>query len=253
MLAMSVHIIMKNPRLYLSVALLVIVLETIRGLGFFRQITDAGMLLVYAYFGSNLTLIILRSISFTGAPNYKWYGRLAAGLKVALIFSVLFVVKDYLFFKIEMSKEPGAFITASYYFARIGVQVLVVPAVFTLLGSWVPAGIVGKDASFVSAVGRGVMSVHTVYWRLVLFFSVTFLLEVIVNIVYAFTIAKVPFLTTASGDMSVPGLAYWYLHRCLLILSGMVLLTYVNVVVCICYLRFEKIDLDEASQVPTTA
>ena len=242
MLAMSARIITKNLWFYLSMAFLIVALETMNGLGFFGRSSHAGVLFICAYLSANLPLVILHGISLTEAVNYRGGGRLAAGLKVALIAAIIVGLTVYLFLKIAMGKGPGVARTNSDYLALIGALVLVLPAVITLLGSWIPAGLMHKDPGFVSAVGRGVMSIHTVYWRLVLALAAYILLATILGTAYVFAVGKAPSLTTEAGGIDTMGIACWYVTMFL----GMVLLTYVNVVICVCYMRFEKIDLIDA-------
>ncbi|MBS1168875.1 MAG: hypothetical protein H6R00_4900 [Proteobacteria bacterium] len=238
MLTRSARFIRENLWFYFFLALVVIVMQTLRSLGALGQSTHAGVLVVCAYLSANVPLAILHGTSLTGAASFRGHGQLKAGLKVATIAAIIAGLTTYLFLRTVISKGPGGTMTNSDYFAFLGILVLALPAVITLLGSWVPAGLAQKDPGFVSAVGRGVMSVHTVYWRLVLSLTAYILVAIILGTAYVFAVGKAPFLTTGSGGLDVPGIAYWYI----ITLFGMMLLTYINVVVCMDYMRFEKID-----------
>lgn len=242
MLAMSARIIMKNLWFYLSMALLIVALETMNGLGLFGKSSHAGVLFVCAYLSANLPLVILHGISLTDAVNYRKGGRLAAGFKVALIAAIIVSLTLYLFLKTAY-KGPGVTRTNSDYLALIGALVLVLPAAITLLGSWIPAGLMHKDPGFVSAIGRGIMSIHTVYWRLALALAAYILLATILGTAYILAVGTAPSLTTDAGGLDTLGIAHWYVTM----LLGMFLLTYINVVICMDYMRFEKISLDDKS------
>lgn len=238
MLTRSVRIISENLRFYFFLALVVIVLETLRSLGTFGHSVNAGVIFVYSYLCANIPLVILHGTSLTSAASLRGHGRLKAGLKVAMIAAIIAGLTTALLLKMVIIKANTGVRTNPDYVAFFGVLVLAIPAVVTLLGSWVPAGIMQKAPGFIAAIGRGLMSIQTVYWRLVVSLAAYILMGIILGTAYGLVTGKVPFLTTGNGGIDLPGIAYWYIVT----LFGMFLLTYTNVVICMDYMRIEKID-----------
>lgn len=255
MLARSARIIDENLWFYVCTALLVVALETVIRLGFLEPSSHAGILyvfvfiFVFVYLSANLPFVITQRIKLTATVSLRGHGRLAAGLKVALIAAILVGVSVYMLFKVLLDRKPVALMVASDYAAFLAFLVPALSAVLTLLGSWVPAGIMRKGPGLVSAIRRGVMSIHTVYWRLVLSFALFVFLASLLGTIYVIVAGDAPSLATDSGGPQALGIIYWYLTT----LLGMMLFTYINVVICICYMRFEKIDLSAAAQAPTDA
>lgn len=237
MLTRSARIISENLRFYFFLALVVIVLETLHSLGTFGHSVNAGVIFVYSYLCANIPLVILHGTSLTSAASFRGHGQLKAGLKVATIAAIIAGLTTALLLKMVIKANTGVR-TNPDYVAFFGVLVLAIPAVVTLLGSWVPAGIMQKAPGFIAAIGRGLMSIQTVYWRLVVSLAAYILVAIILGTAYVFATGKVPFLTTGNGGIDLPGIAYWYIVT----LFGMFLLTYTNVVICMDYMRIEKID-----------
>ena len=84
------------------------------------------------------------------------------------------------------------------------------------------------------------MSLHTVHWRLVLALVAAVLIWLLIIIAHLATFELLPALVTPDGGLDLFGFACGYLMA----LVGLALLTYVNVVVCVCYARSENISLD---------
>lgn len=244
MLDRSARIIGENIWFYLVAALLIMALETVNSLGFLGRSSHIWILFVFAYLSANLPLVIVHGLTLTGAARHKGRGRLVAGFKVALIVAIIAGLTTYVFLEFAMSKAPGVPMSTFDYLAFVIILTLALPAVVTLLGSWVPAGLMRKAPRLLSAIGRGVRSIHTVYWRLVLSLGAYVLVGSALGAAYVLAVGRAPLPTMVSGGIDAPGIAYWYLTT----LLGMFLATYVNVVVCMDYMRIEKIDLETAAR-----
>lgn len=250
MLVKSVRIIEENIGFYLFIAFLIVVVGTLSSLGYLGDSGHVGMLVAITYLSANLPLMILRNISLTTAvAKARESGGKATYFKMGLIAVIMAVFTIFVSYNRAASLPPGAEPTTTDNLTFVGILVVVLPMFVTFLGSWIPAGIIKKETGFLKAIGRGLMSIHTVYWRLVLAFGAFFLVSLLIIFPYVLAFGHTPSIATPSGGIDPWSISCWYLVA----FAGLALLTYANVVVCLCYARAEKIDLDEALQTPTAA
>lgn len=245
MLARSVRIIRENIAFYLFIAALIVVVGTLSSLGYLGDSGRVGVVVAFAYLSANLPVMVLRNVSLAAAvAKARESGNGSTYFKVALIATIMAAFTIF-----AAALLPGVGSTTTDDLARAGVLAVALPMIVTCLGSWIPAGIVNRGTGLLKALRRGLVSIHTVYWRLVLALGASFLLAILIVTAFAAAFERAPSIATPSGGIDPWSIACWFLVS----LVGLALLTYANVVVCLCYLRAENIDPDEAARTPTPA
>lgn len=244
MLARSARIMRDHSALYLLLALLIVGWEALIGLKLFAEPGHVGEIVACLYLSTNLPFLVLFGTPLTRAAGFTAPGAMAAGFKVVLIAVILTAVTLYASYHTVALMIFGMYPPLAELLIVAGLLALALPLIVTLFGSWVPAGIAGKGAGLHRAILRGVMSLHTVYWRLVLALVAAVLIWLLIIIAHLATFELLPALVTPDGGLDLFGFACSYLMA----LVGLALLTYVNVVVCVCYARSENIALDGAQE-----
>ncbi len=240
MLVRSARIMRDHYLLYLLLALLIVGWEALIGLGLFAEPGHVGEIVACLYLSTNLPFLVLFGTPLTRAAGFTAPGSMAAGFKVVLIAVLLTAVTLYATYRTTALMIFGMYPPLAELLIVAGLLVLALPLIVTLFGSWIPAGIAGKGAGLHRALIRGVLSLHTVYWRLVLALAAAFVVWLLIIIAHLAAFELLPTLVTPDGALDPIGLACGYLMA----LVGLALLTYVNVVVCMCYARSEAIALD---------
>ncbi|MCM5557032.1 hypothetical protein [Pleomorphomonas sp. JP5] len=240
MLVRSARIMRDHYVLYLLLALLIVGWEALIGLELFAEPGHVGEIVACLYLSTGLPFLVLRGMPLSSAAGFTAPGSMAAGFKVVLIAVLLTSVMLYATYRTTALMVFGMYPSLAELLIVAGLLVLTLPLIVTLLGSWIPAGIAGKGAGLHRALLRGVMSLHTVYWRLVLALAAAFVVWCLIVLAHLAAFGWPPMLMTQGGALAPIGLAAGYL----IALVGLALLTYVNVVVCVCYARAENIDLD---------
>lgn len=251
MLVKSARIIGQNIGFYLFIAFMLVAVGTLDSLGYLGGSGRFGMIAAFTCLSANLPVMILQNVSLTAAvaKTQKSEDGFATFLKVGLIATLLAGFTVYVTTNAVADLPPGTDLPIFDKLVLAGLLVIVLPMIVTVLGSWIPAGIINKEAGFLKALGRGLMSIHTVYWRLVLAFGAFFLALFAIALVYVTAFRSAPSIATPSGGIDPWSVACWYLVS----LAGLALVTYANVVVCLCYARAEKIDLSAVAPAPTEA
>jgi len=244
MLATSARIIRDNWIYYLLMALLIVVWETTDNLRPLGESTHTGAIGACVLLCARLPSVVLQGGPLNMATAFKSPETLIIGFQVALIASILAGFMIYLEMNAYADLPHGAELPIFDKLVLAGLLVIVQPMIVTFLGSWIPAGVMKKEPGFLLAIGRGFLSIHTVYWRLVLSLGASLLLSLLIIFVYMISFGSAPSIVTPSGSIAPWSIVCWYLVS----LVWLALLTYVNVVVCVCYARAEKIDLGAASR-----
>lgn len=242
MLARSARIMRDHYVLYLLLALLIVGWEVLIGLKLFAEPGHVGEIVACLYLSTGLPFLVLRGMPLNSAAGFTAPGAMAAGFKVVLIAVILTAVMLYATYRSTVLMVFGMYPPLAELLIVAGLLALALPLIVTLFGSWIPSGIAGKGAGLHRALIRGVMSLHTVYWRLVLALVAAVLIWLLIIIAHLATFGLLPMLVTEGGALDPVGIACGYLMA----VVGLALLTYVNVVVCVCYARSENIDLDGA-------
>ena len=240
MLARSARIMRDHSALYLLLALLIVGWEVVIGLKLWAGPGHIGEIVACLYLSTGLPYQVLRGMPLGSAAGFTAPGSMAAGFKVVLIAVLLTSVTLYATYRTPVLMVFGMYPPLVELLIVAGSLALALPLIVTLLGSWIPAGIMGKGAGLHRALIRGIQSLHTVYWRLVLALVAAFVIWLMIIIAHLATFELLPTLVTPDGGLDLFGIACGYLMA----LVGLALLTYVNVVVSVCYARAENIDLD---------
>ncbi len=248
MLARSARIMRDHYLLYLLLALLIVGWEVLIGLKLFAEPGHVGEIVACLYLSTGLPFLVLRGMPLNSAAGFTAPGSMAAGFKVVLIAVLLTAVMLYASYHTVAMMVFGMYPPLAELLIVAGLLVLTLPLIVTLLGSWIPAGIAGKGAGLHRALIRGVMSLHTVYWRLVLALVAAVVVWLLIILAHLAAFELLPALVTQGGALDPVGITCGYLMA----LVGLALLTYVNVVVCVSYARSENIALDGAQE-PTKA
>lgn len=248
MLAKSARIIRRHFVFYLLMALLIVTWETINSLRLLESSTHTGVIVACAFLCANLPQVVLQGAPLSIAGGFTRAGAITTGLKVAVIAAVLFSFTVYVSINAYETVPAGANLPLFDQLVLAGLLVIVLPMIVTFLGSWIPAGIMKEKVGLLMAFGRGFVSIHTVYWRLVLALGASILLSFLILFAYLLTFEREPSMVTPGGGIDAWSIACWYLVS----LVWLALLTYVNVVVCVCYARAEKIDLGAIPEATAT-
>ncbi|WP_284539144.1 hypothetical protein [Pleomorphomonas sp. T1.2MG-36] len=229
-----------HSALYLLLALLIVGGEVVAGLKLWAGPGHIGEIVACLYLSTGLPFLLLRGMPLSSAAGFTAPGAMAAGFKVVLIAVLVTSVTLYATYRTTVLMIFGMYPPLAELLMVAGLLALALPLIVTLLGSWIPAGIMGKGAGLHRALIRGGMSLHTVYWRLVLALVAAVLIWLLIIIAHLAAFGLLPMLVTPDGGLDLFGIACGYLMA----LVGLALLTYVNVVVCVCYARSENIALD---------
>lgn len=249
MLIESARIIRENVAFYLTIALLMVAAEAMSVSGLPLAFSHLVVTFGYVYVCANLPFAILKRAPLADGVRSWGTGRLAAGLKVVVIILVLAALEMGVLMKVLRNNVPGTLPPASILLELFGILLFVQPIVIILLGSWIPAGIMRQNPGFMLAIVRGVKSIRMIYPRLlVAYFAFAFVFFICL-LAYASTYGVLPSTITPDGKINVSGVAFW----CLGMLWALAFLTYVQAVICLDYVDFEKSTLAHRPKPQVTA